>query len=114
MSDNNEQKITPKKKNSAIESGNKNVSRIYKPIEVLPMDVTDPLKVSVSEAAKLGGVTTKTIRRAIQNNSITYTVTKDRYYLDFRSVILFLHTKRKLKNKLDQFGIGQYIREWMD
>ncbi|MDD4333074.1 MAG: hypothetical protein PHT51_03085 [Patescibacteria group bacterium] len=67
---------------------------------------------SVSEAAKIGGVQNKTIRRAIQSNSIKFKIIKNRYLIELTSLIIFLHTKTKLKNKLNQFGIGQYIKEW--
>lgn len=67
---------------------------------------------SVSEAAKLGGVQTKTIRRAIQFNNVKYKIIGNRYSIEFLSLITFLHSKTKLKNKLNQFGLGQYIEQW--
>lgn len=70
------------------------------------------LWLSVSEAAKLGGVTTKTIRRAIQEKKIRYSVNGNRYKIDFLSVVNYLHQNTKLKNKFNQFGIGQYVEEW--
>ncbi|OGF27744.1 hypothetical protein A2331_06580 [Candidatus Falkowbacteria bacterium RIFOXYB2_FULL_34_18] len=79
---------------------------------ILLKNVSNPLWISVSEAAKFGGVTTKTIRRAIQTEKIAYKIIKNRYLIDFRSTILYLHTKTKLKNKLNEFGIGQYIKKW--
>jgi len=70
------------------------------------------LWLSVSEAANLGGVQNKTIRRAIQSNIIKYKIISNRYVVDFTSVIEYLHSKTKLKNKLDQFGLGQYVDKW--
>jgi hypothetical protein len=72
----------------------------------------NPLWLSVSEAAKMGGVQNKTIRRAIQSNSVKFKIIKNRYLIELTSLIIFLHTKTKLKNKLNQFGVGQYIKEW--
>lgn len=72
----------------------------------------EPLWLSVSEAAKLGGITTKTIRRAIQSKSIKYKLVKERYLIDFASVITFLHSNQKLKNKLNNDGLGRYVIEW--
>ncbi len=80
--------------------------------EILENPVAFPLWLSVSEAAKLGGVNTKTIRRAIQAEKIRYTIHKDRYLVGFRSLIRFLYSNTKLKNKLNFNGIGQYIKEW--
>lgn len=70
------------------------------------------LFLSVSESAKIGGVTTKTIRRAIQAQKIKYKIVNNRYQIDFVSLIQFLHLNTKLKNKLYNNGIGKYIKEW--
>ncbi|MBI4812720.1 helix-turn-helix domain-containing protein [Candidatus Falkowbacteria bacterium] len=72
----------------------------------------NPIWLSVSEAAKLGGVQTKTIRRAIQANAIKYKVVKNRYLIDFVSIITYLRAKTKLKNKFNAFGIGKYVDKW--
>jgi len=74
--------------------------------------INNPLWVSVSEAAKLGGVQTKTIRRAIKSNNIRYKIIGNRYLVDLSSLIFFLHATTKLKNKLNEFGLGQYVKEW--
>ncbi len=74
--------------------------------------IINPIWVSVSEAAKLGGVQTKTIRRAIQFNYIKYKIISNRYLIDFPTLIAYLHTKTKLLNKLNQYGLGQYVDKW--
>ncbi len=74
--------------------------------------VPNPIWLSVTEAAKLGGVQNKTVRRAIQNNNIKFKIIGNRYLIDLSSLITFLYTKTKLKNKLNQLGIGQYINKW--
>ncbi len=71
-----------------------------------------PIWLAVSEAAKIGGVQTKTIRRAIQFNHVKYKIIGNRYLIDLLSLIKFLNTKTKLKNKLNQFGLGQYVDKW--
>jgi len=75
--------------------------------------IANPIFVSVSEAAKLGGINSRTIRRAIQDEKITYKIVKDRYQLDLKSTFLYLYSNRKLRNKLLQNGIGQYIESWL-
>lgn len=75
-------------------------------------DIKSPVWLSVSEAAKIGGVQTKTVRRAIQYNNVKYKIIGNRYLIDFTSLIAYLHTKTKLKNKLNQFGLGQYVDKW--
>jgi len=79
---------------------------------ILTRDINNPLWISVSEAAKLSGVQTKTIRRAIKSNAVNYKIVGNRYLIDLKSLILYLFAKTKLKNKLNQLGIGQYIKEW--
>ena len=83
-------------------------------ISVLSKDVAYPLWLSVSEAAKLGGVTTKTIRRAIQAKSLKFRIFQNRYQIDLKSVINYLFTNKKLENKLKTQGIGQYIDKWRE
>jgi len=80
--------------------------------KVLEKGVLNPLWLSVSEAAKLGGVTTKTIRRALQSKELKYKIQVNRYLVEVSSLIKFLHTRTKLKNKLNNYGIGQYIDRW--
>ena len=74
--------------------------------------IPNPLWLSISESAKIGGVQNKTIRRAIQSKAIKYVIKGNRYSVDLASLIAYLHSKKKLMNKLKQFGIGQYIKEW--
>ena len=70
------------------------------------------LWLSISESSKVGGVTNKTIRRAIQAKSIRYKIVKNRYLVDFSSVIEYLHSNKKLKNKFENYGLGQYVEKW--
>ena len=77
-------------------------------------DVYKPLWVSISVAAQFGGVSDKTIRRAISDKKIRFKVISNRYLLDLRSLIRFLYTNTKLKNKLKENGLGQYINEWRE
>ena len=73
-------------------------------------NVSSPLWFSVSSSAKIGGVDPKTIRRAIKNNpDLKYKIVKDRYQIEFGSLISFLNKNTKLKNKLHKNGLGQYL-----
>lgn len=77
--------------------------------------VISPIWVSVSEAASLGGVQGKTIRRAIKTDpKLHYKIVKNRYQINFGSLLSFLHKNTKLKNKLSNFGLGQYIEKWKE
>jgi len=97
--------ISDEEKTKKIKRGNNTPPLLLKKIK-------NPLWMSVSEAAKTGGVQTKTIRRAIKSNQISYKVIGNRYLVNLDSLIHFLYTKTKLKNKLKEFGIGQYVKEW--
>ena len=75
--------------------------------------VSSPIWVSVSEAAALGGVQHKTIRRAIKlDPKLQYRIVKNRYQIEVGSLIKLLHKNKKLLNKFQDFGLGQYIKEW--
>ena len=75
-------------------------------------DINYVIWLSVSEAAKIGGVQNKTVRRAIQFNNVKYKIISNRYLVDFSSLIAYLHATTKLKNKFNQFGLGQYVDKW--
>ena len=70
------------------------------------------VRVSVSEAAKLFGVSPRTIRRAIKNQEITYIVVHGRYKLNFESIVNWSQQRATTKNKLASMGIGQYVDAW--
>lgn len=70
---------------------------------------------SVSEAAELGGVQGKTIRRALKESEfLVYKIVKDRYKIEFSSLLKFMNSNTKLKNKLKEYGLGQYVKEWKE
>lgn len=75
-------------------------------------EIKNPLWLSVSEAAKFGGVQTKTIRRAIQAKIVKFKIIKNRYLVECDSLIIYLNSKKKLKNKLKNHGLGQYVEKW--
>lgn len=72
----------------------------------------EPLWLSVSETATILGVSSKTIRRSIQSKEIRYKLVKERYLIDISSVISLYMKDKKLRNKINNHGIGQYIKEW--
>ncbi len=71
--------------------------------------IKNPIWLSVSEAAKLGGVTDKTIRRALKSeNGLKFKIIRNRYQIELSSLLIYMHKNTKLKNKLADFGLGQY------
>jgi excisionase family DNA binding protein len=70
------------------------------------------IRLSVSEAAKMFGVSQRTIRRAIKTEEITYVVVQGRYKLNFESLLRWSQRTTTVKNKRDGQGIGQYVDQW--
>ena len=70
------------------------------------------IRVSVSEAARLFGVSSKTIRQAIKNEELKYIVVKARYKINFSSLIEWSRQSTRRSNQLDSQGIGQYVDQW--
>ncbi|MBU2566891.1 excisionase family DNA-binding protein [Patescibacteria group bacterium] len=71
-----------------------------------------PLRISISEAAKLFGVSDRTIRRALANNEIRYIVVRNRYQVLFESVLNWSQQKKSASIKRDRNGIGQWVEKW--
>lgn len=70
------------------------------------------IRVSVSEASRLFGVSTKTIRQAIKNEELRYIVVNGRYKISFASLIEWSQQSTRRSNQLQQRGVGQYIDKW--
>ena len=70
------------------------------------------VRLSVSEAAKLFGVSTRTIRRAISNGEISYIVVQGRYKINFESLLKWSQSSSTVKKKRDSSGIGQFVEKW--
>ena len=81
-------------------------------VTILTKEILNPIWLAMSEAAKIGGVTNKTVRRAIQAKELKYKISGNRYLIDLSSLVHYLYKKTKLKNKLNSFGLGQYIDKW--
>jgi hypothetical protein len=81
--------------------------------KILSHEAINPIWLTLAEAAKIGGVQKKTIKRAIASKLLTYRIVENRYQVEFRSVILYLKSKKKLWNKVKEHGVGQYIEKWI-
>ena len=71
-----------------------------------------PIRVTISQASNLFGVSAKTIRRAIQNQEILYVVVRGVYKINFESLLKWSQSRIKVKNKLNNQGIGRYVDKW--
>jgi excisionase family DNA binding protein len=70
------------------------------------------IRVSVSEAAKLFGVSTKTIREAIKAQELRYIVVNERYKINFESLVQWSQKNKRRAAKLERQGIGQFVNQW--
>ena len=76
------------------------------------MSLDNVVRLSVSEAAKLFGVSTRTIRRAIANSEVNYIVVQGRYKINFESLLKWSQSSTTVRNKRDSAGIGQFVERW--
>ena len=73
-----------------------------------PLDI----RVSISEAARLFGVSTKTIRQAIYAGQLRYIIVKGRYKINFDSLVKWSQVSTRRRNLLASQGLGQYVDKW--
>lgn len=70
------------------------------------------IRLSVSEAAKLFGVSQRTIRRALEDRHLEAITVQGRYKISFPSLLQWTNTKAAGRRKLATEGIGQYVDRW--
>lgn len=75
--------------------------------------MTSPIiRLSVSEAAKVFGISSRTVRRAISEEAVTYVVVQGRYKINFESLLRWSQETSTVRNKRDKIGIGQFVDQW--
>lgn len=75
-------------------------------------DDNSPVRVSISVAARLFGVNSRTIRRAIREQKLRYVVVQNRYKILFSSLVTWSQATTAARQKRDQMGIGQWVEQW--
>jgi excisionase family DNA binding protein len=70
------------------------------------------IRLSVSEAAKFFGVSTRTIRRAIAENAVDYLIVQNRYKIDLSSLLNWASRTTTVRHKLEHDGFGQFVEQW--
>ncbi len=76
------------------------------------MATKETIRLSVSEAARMFGVSQMTIRRAIKDQEITYVVVQGRYKINFESLLRWSQRTTTVRHKRDKNGIGQFVEQW--
>jgi excisionase family DNA binding protein len=74
--------------------------------------MSTPVRLSVSEAAKIFGISPRTVRRAIANGEVNYIVVHGRYKIQFESLLRWSQSSTTVRNKRDKSGIGQFVEKW--
>jgi len=74
--------------------------------------VSAGLRFSISQAAKLLGVSDRTIRRAVAHGQIRYIIVRNRYQLNFESILTWSQQNSHIAKKRDAHGIGQWVEQW--
>jgi excisionase family DNA binding protein len=74
--------------------------------------MTNIIRISISEAARLFGISEKTIRRAIKKQEISYIVSGGRYKISFEGLVKWSQNKTITAGKLSKNGIGQFVDKW--
>ena len=76
------------------------------------MSINNVIRLSVSEAARMFGVSQRTVRRAISNGDVTYVVVQGRYKINFESLLRWSQETTTVRNKMNKAGLGQYVNQW--
>ncbi len=70
------------------------------------------IRISISEASHLFGLSTKTIRQAIKLGQISYVIVRGRYKLNFESALEWSQLSTRRRHLLAKDGLGQYVDQW--
>jgi len=76
------------------------------------MPTHSPIHLSVSEAAKFLGVSTRTIRRAVTARLVTYIVVNERYKITLDSLLVWAENTATVQKKLNTVGFGAFVETW--
>ncbi len=70
------------------------------------------IPLSISECAKIFGLSEKTVRRAVKDSEIPYMVVKGRYRILFADMLGWSQLRPRLQHSRDERGVGQYVVKW--
>lgn len=71
-----------------------------------------PIRISISQASNLFGITDRTIRTALRRGELHYVVVRGRYKVNFDSLLAWSQKSTRRQIKRDSAGIGRYVGEW--
>ena len=71
-----------------------------------------PIRLSISQTAALFGISERTIRSAIKKGEVHYIVVRNRYKINFDSLLAWSQKSTRRRNKRDNLGVGRYVATW--
>lgn len=71
-----------------------------------------PIRLLPSEAGRIFGVSTQSIRNAIKEGMLRYVIVKGRYRINFDSLLEWSQTSTRRRNLLSTGGVGKYVEQW--
>ncbi|MFH1890261.1 MAG: helix-turn-helix domain-containing protein [Candidatus Kuenenbacteria bacterium] len=70
------------------------------------------IRVSPSTASLLFGVSERSIRRAVIKKELDVVIHSGRYRINLKDLVAWSEQKSNRRNKRDEEGLGQYVKEW--
>lgn len=74
--------------------------------------MTQDIRLSISEAGRIFGVSEQTVRRGVKAQEVKYIVVRGRYRLSFQSLLKWSQASTSVRNKLAKHGVGQFVTAW--
>jgi len=71
-----------------------------------------PIRISVSQAANLFGITEKTVRSALKGGKLNYVIVRNRYKINFDSLLEWSQKSTRRRNQRDSKGLGKFVGQW--
>ncbi len=80
--------------------------------ESLTIDRGEDLLLSIKECETLTGISSVSIRKALKDKEIDYTIENKQYRISFEELLRWCYSSTRRKNVLNTKGIGKYVNEW--
>lgn len=70
------------------------------------------LLLSIKDCETLSGISKVSIRKAIKEKEINYTLENGKYKISFKELLKWCYASTRRKNVFNNQGIGKYVNEW--
>lgn len=76
------------------------------------LDKPISLLLSIKECETLSGISKVSIRKALKEKELNYTIENKQYRIAFKELLKWCYSSTRRKNVFNTKGIGQYVNEW--